>query len=79
MGEGEYNLNDLKEIQTTDSFGSLDQNIRECQNEESIHDCTTRYYKDKLLRDCGCLPFQIRQDEKVIQKTLLRIYLKNTK
>ena len=68
MGEGEYNLNDLKEITTTDSFDSLDQNIRYCQNEESINDCTTRQYMDELLRDCGCLPIKMRQNEKVIKK-----------
>ena len=66
MGEGEYNLNDLKETTTTHFFDGLDQNIRNCQNEESINDCTTRYYMNDLLRECGCLPFQIRQDEKVI-------------
>ena len=32
IGEGEYNLNVLKEIQVTDSFMGLDQNIRKCQN-----------------------------------------------
>ena len=68
MGEGEYNLNDLKETTTTHSFDGLDEKIRHCQNEESINDCTSRHYMDKLLRDCGCLPFQIRQDEKVIKK-----------
>ena len=66
VGEGEYNLNDLKEITTTHSFDGLDEKDRHCQNEESINDCTTRHYMDELFRECGCLPFQIRQDEKVI-------------
>ena len=66
MGEGEYNLNDLKETKTTHFFDSLDEKSRHCQNVESIIDCTTRHYMDELIRECGCLPFQIRQDEKVI-------------
>ena len=66
IGEGEYNLNDLKETATTHSFDGLDEMDKHCQNEESINDCSTRHYTDELLRECGCLPFQIRQDEKVI-------------
>ena len=34
IGEGEYNLNVVKEIDVTDSYLAFDQNFRQCQNEE---------------------------------------------
>ena len=65
VGEGEYNLNDLKEITVTDSYLGLDENVRGCQNDEPLLNCTTRRHRDALLRDCGCLPFNIGLSDKV--------------
>ena len=65
VGEGEYNLNDLKEIIVTDSYLGMDENVRGCQNVEPLKNCTTRLYMNTLLRDCGCLPFNIRLVNKV--------------
>ena len=64
IGEGEYNLDDLKEITITESYLGLDQDVRGCQNEESLNDCRTRSYKDTLLKKCGCLPSNIRHSHK---------------
>ena len=64
-GEGEYNLNNLIEINGTESYFGLDQDVRECQNEEPTENCTTRRYLDTILRECGCLPFNIRTSDKV--------------
>ena len=65
VGEGEYNLNVLKEIQVTESYLGLDQDIRNCQNEESLFKCGTREYIETFLAECRCLPFNIRQTDKV--------------
>ena len=64
-GEGEYNLNALKEIKVTDSFLGLDEEVRQCQNEEPFHNCTTRKHVEIFLMECGCLPFNIRLNEEV--------------
>ena len=56
LGEGEYNLNDLKEIMVTDSYLDLDQDIRGCQNLEPLYNCTTRQYMNTIMDKCGCLP-----------------------
>ena len=59
-GEGQYNINALKEIEATDSFLSLDDEIRGSRNSEESHDdCTTRLYVDNMRQKCGCLPFTI--------------------
>ena len=49
IGEGEYNINVLKEIKGTDSFLSLGEDARECQTVEPLYNCTTRKYKETIL------------------------------
>ena len=65
IGEGEYNINELKQIKVTESFLGLEEGTRKCQNDEPYHNCTTRQYQDNALAECGCLPFNIRRSNKV--------------
>ena len=65
VGEGEYNINDIREIKATESYLGMDQDIRECQNIEPFYNCTTRHYMDDLLRECKCLPLNIRISNQV--------------
>ena len=67
MGEGEYNLNDLKEIMVTESYLGLDQEERGCQNEETLDNCTSRQYYDTILEKCGCLPLNMIPSEVLIE------------
>ena len=55
-GEGQYNLNNMKEIYVTDSFMGLERNTRNCQNLETYNDCITRHYIKMMMQECGCLP-----------------------
>ena len=66
VGEGEYNLNVLKEIKVTESYLGLDKDIRNCQNYESLFKCGTKQYIETFLAECGCLPFNIRLTDKVV-------------
>ena len=59
-----HNLNVIKEIKVTDSFLSMEKDIRGCQ-EESFDDCTTIKYKTVVLNKCQCLPFQLRLSKEV--------------
>ena len=65
LGEGEYNLDEAGIINVTDSFLGLSQDVTECQNFEPLYNCTTRFYRNSLLMQCGCLPFNIRLFDKV--------------
>ena len=65
IGEGEYNINNLKEIAVTDSYLGEDEDVIKCQNKESLHNCTTREYRDAVLKECGCLPLNIRLSNEV--------------
>ena len=65
IGEGKYNLNNLKEIQATDAYVGLGKDVTKCQNEEPFFNCTTRQRIDAFQRECSCLPFTIRLSNKV--------------
>ena len=69
----EYNLNTVKEFEVTDDFLSLDFKKRDCQNQESISDCKTRDYREALLTQCKCVPFNIRISDVVIKKLILKL------
>ena len=56
-GEGQFNLNILKEYTVTDDFLDLDLVSRGCQNVESHDSCTTRIYQRMMMDKCGCVPF----------------------
>ena len=60
-----YHLNVIKEITVTDSFISLEKDIKGCQV-ESFDECTTRKYMDPLMNKCQCLPFQLRLTGEVL-------------
>ena len=62
----EFYDNVLKEVEVTDSFLGLDKYKTECQDEEPFDNCTTRQYKDSLLRNCDCVPFAIRVSNQVV-------------
>ena len=58
-GEGEFDLNIIKQVDVTDSFMGLPQEERNCQNKENFLDCTTRHHLENVLANCGCLPMSI--------------------
>ena len=60
----EYHLNVVKEINVIEAFLSMDENIRQCQ-EESYDDCAATFFKDALLNKCQCLPFRLKLSEEV--------------
>ena len=66
VGEGEYNLDSLKEIKITESYLGLEESVRKCQDKEPLNNCTTRHYIDNLKTKCGCLPFHIRLTDEVL-------------
>ena len=65
-GDGQYNLNILKEIDVTDSFLGLEQDVRNCQNVETDDDCTTRHLIDNMRKNCGCLPLYMKGTDDMV-------------
>ena len=66
VGEGEYNLDDFRQIKVTESYLGMDGDTKECQNEEPLHNCTTRQYMETLLDECECLPLNLRTSKEVL-------------
>ena len=69
MGEGEYNLNILKEIEVTNSFLGLHENVKGCQNVEHIDECKTKLYIETVMEDCGCIPLNLKISNKVYDRS----------
>ena len=67
FGEGQYNINDIKEIKVSQSYLRLDRDVRNCQNNEQFDNCTTTHYLDTILGECGCLPSYMRLTDNVQQ------------
>ena len=67
IGEGEYNLNVLKEIEAKDSYLGLDQDVRKCQNNEPLLNCTTRKYLEDVMEKCKCQASHLRISFEVLQ------------
>ena len=59
-GEGNYNLNVVKEMKVTDSFMGLPQGVKQCQNTKVYLDCKTEEYLQALINNCMCLPFGLK-------------------
>ena len=70
IGEGEYNLDALTEIEVTKSFLGLGKEVRHCGN-EPLFNCTTRHYLNNILEQCRCLPLNIKLTNEVsVQKCI---------
>ena len=70
-GEGEYNLNVVKEVKVTDSYIGLDQGVRGCQTHETYDDCSTKQFLEDVQNNCGCIPFNIRLNSQFQVITLI--------
>ena len=69
-GEGKYNLNNIKEIELTESYLGLNMEVKKCQNKEDVNDCTTRKFLESVLHQCRCLPFSIRTSHNVFRNMI---------
>ena len=74
-GEGEYNLNSIKEEEVTESFLGIDQAVRGCQNQEHYDECTTRQYIEHMREKCGCLPLSMALSDQVISHSFFKLDL----
>ena len=55
----QYNLNNIKEISVTKDFLTLNDDVTNCQNIESLQECQTKQNIDAHYGQCGCLPFSM--------------------
>ena len=63
--ENRYNLNILKEIIVSNSFLSMEKDVKKCQDVETFNDCVTTKFIRDLKSKCKCLPLNLRLNMKV--------------
>ena len=56
FGGGHYQLRDIKEIQTTESFSNLGQDTTGCQRLETRERCEARRLLEDVEAGCDCVP-----------------------
>ena len=59
-GEGDYALANVKEMDGTEGFLSLADEVKKCQNKESVLECEANAYLDSGKKKCGCVPHHLR-------------------
>ena len=52
-------------MKVTDSFITLDEDVRQCQDEYTQVECRTKKYLDSIIENCKCLPFDLKLTEQV--------------
>ena len=75
--EYDHNFDTIEELKAKDSFLTLDEEIRECQ-EEPENDCNSRKYKDNLKDKCQCLTLELKSHFDQVQNNHLTIRCQKT-
>ena len=59
FGGGHYQLRDIKEIQTTESFSNLGQETTGCQRLETRESCEARLFLEDVEAGCDFVPHSL--------------------
>ena len=49
----------VKEINATNEFILLDEEVRKCQDSENVQECETKKYLDNAMNTCNCTPYHL--------------------
>ena len=58
-GDGDYVLGNVKQMDGTEGFLSLADEVKKCQNQESILECEANAYLDRGRMKCDCVPYHL--------------------
>ena len=67
-GEGNYAITDVQEIDTTEAYLKLGEEIISCQNLETFLECQTKDYIKIGLENCNCTTFELRDFSKNVNQ-----------
>ena len=56
-------------MSTTDDFDNFPDDVKKCQNKETIEECSNRKLMKEAAKQCGCLPAALNHIQQVIQVT----------
>ena len=66
-GGGDYEFTNVKEMNVTEEFLELDEDVKKCQNNESVVDCAAREYLESGRKECQCVPFNLRNYSRTVR------------
>ena len=66
-GSGDYAFTNLKEMEGTEEFLELDEDVKKCQARESVVDCSAREYLESGRKHCGCVPYHLRNYSRTVR------------
>ena len=56
-GGGSYLMSSVKRVDATLDFLKLPENVKMCQNEETLSECSSRRFQKNGVIECLCKPF----------------------
>ena len=59
-GDGNFKLENVKQMKITKDFRALDEQSRKCQTKISFEDCVTKKYLESMKANCKCLPYNLQ-------------------
>ena len=62
---GQLSMKMFMDINVTDSFLDLNENVRGCQSKEKFAKCLQTKYADQMMKECGCVSVQIALQNQV--------------
>ena len=65
-GAGDYAFTNVKEVEGTEDFLQLDEDVKKCQDKESVVDCLSREYLESGRKKCGCVPYELRNYSRTV-------------
>ena len=66
-GGGDYELTNVKEINVTEEFLELEEDVKKCQDKEPVVDCEAREYLESGRNQCGCVPYHLRNYSRTVR------------
>ena len=60
-----FALTAVKEIDVTDDYMGMSEDVTKCQDRIRLEDCETKEYFEYVLKKCNCIPFKLGHNFKV--------------
>ena len=66
-GGGQYIITSVKQMTTTADFDNFPDDVKKCQNEESLDECSNKKILEGVVKFCGCLPGIFNSFQNVVE------------
>ena len=71
FGEGDYSLANVKQMDGTEGFLGLADEVKKCQNRESVLECKANAYLASGKKKCNCVPHHLMRFATTVSQYIL--------